>query len=47
MDSLHELLGWLVLRAMLLGPPALLLWLIRRDVRRDERQQPIPPPQGG
>ena len=48
------MLGWLLLRAALLAPVGLLLWLIRRGFRRDalekaataavRAERPGPPP---
>ena len=32
--------GWLLLRLALAAPVALMIWLIRRDIRRDELEKP-------
>ena len=34
----HSFFGWMLLRLALTAPIALMIWLIRRDIRRDERE---------
>jgi hypothetical protein len=37
----HSIVGWMLLRLTLAAPIVLMAWLIRRDIRRDQRESQV------